>query len=313
VSGVLSGSAIIAFAEAETSELIVEGYQRASVQPASYNVTIAETGLITREGKIPPARPEEREDANEKQRATAQSLSTRLRDWIPLPTRPPVVLEPGDTAVFASRERFELPMRIAGNVTVKNTFAAKGLMLLSGMLIDPGYGKGDAHGDGRPGCPLYLHVANIGRERMVLIPGVHDIARVQFLHVDEETDTTDLVSGSLWKNQELVSLGFLSELKGLKENVEQTDRRTQLVLGGGVVVILVALIAAAFSSILSIAADQELTGDLQRTWGSLSLGQSVLWASLIVGVPVLMLVIILGASKIGGWLLGFRRLKKRRS
>jgi deoxycytidine triphosphate deaminase len=313
VSGVLSGRAIARLADNE--ELIVEGYQSTCVQPASYNVTIAETGLITPGDKrIPPAQPKKSKgEGSEKPDERGQSQVAKLLELAPRPTRPPVVLEPGDTAVFSSRERFELPVSIAGNVTVKNTYAAQGLMLLSGMLIDPGYGNGNAHGDGRQGCPLYLHVANIGRERMALIPGFDDIARIQFLHVDETSDATDSVSGSRWENQKLVSLGFLSDLKELKENVERTETRTQLVLAGGVVVILLALIAAAFSSILSIAADQELTGDLQSTWGSLSLSQSILWAALIVGIPVLILALVLGASKIGARLMRFRRLKRRPS
>ena len=329
MSGVLSASAIKAFAEREDPELIVEGYQSTSVQPASYNVRIAETGLITRDKTIPP-RPG-RQDGDTDDRATDQptekaqdleaddaaadatpSQLAKFLELLPRPTPPPVVLEPGDTAVFCSRERFALPMCVAGNVTVKNTYAAKGLMLLSGLLIDPGYGKGhDAHGDGRAGCPLYLHVANIGRERMTLIPGCDDIARIQFLHVDEELDATDLVSGSRWENQALVSLGFLSDLKQLKENVEHTDTRTQLVLGGGVAVILVALIGAALSSILSIATDKELTGDLQGTWGSLSLGQSLMWAALFLGIPILSVAVVLGYSKLTTWLGRRRRLKRR--
>jgi deoxycytidine triphosphate deaminase len=322
--------------------LIVAGYSRTSLQPASYNVTIAETGLITPHGKRipPPTQPAKGKDAKNGQgvlerrqkgepaanpqggagdepamvdaaEADAQGRLARLIEERPRLTPPPVLLEPGDTAVFSSRERFELPAGIAGNVTVKNSYATRGLMLLSGMLVDPGYGTKDAHGDGRPGCPLYLHVANIGRERMTLIPGYHDIARIQFLHVDSVPDEKQkAVPGSRWDEQKLVSLGFLSDLKELKENVERTDNRTQLVLGGGVAVILVALIGAALSSILSIATDKELTGDLHSTWGSLSLAHSVIWAALIVGIPILCVAIVLGYSKLAAWRQRLRRLKK---
>jgi len=337
MSGVLSGGSIERLVAEGT--LIVENFNAGSVRPASYNVTIAETGLIYPEGKsIAPAPPkaaegngtdprhgheaaQETEPASETGAVDSQGSRkaadvTRrplgaLSDRIPRLTRPPVVLEPGDTAVFSSRERFQLPSGIAGNVTVKNSYATDGLMLLSGLLIDPGYG-GQPSEAGRSGCPLYLHVANIGGERLALIPGIDDIARIQFLHVDEECSRhSQTVSGSRWENQRLASLGFLSDLKQLKQDVERTETRTQLVLAGGVVVILVALIGAAFSSILSIATDHELVGNLQSTWGSLSAGDAALWAALIFAAGALTLSLVLGAPKALGWLARRRRLKKR--
>src|ERR1700689_3758380 len=113
-TGVLSDAALLK--KLEHGEVIAEGtWKASSVGPASYDVTIATDGLIMPDGsEIPP----------------------KSRTLPP----PRIVLPSGDTALFSTAELFCLPHHIAGNITIKNRLARMGPTLLSGMLIDPGFG-----------------------------------------------------------------------------------------------------------------------------------------------------------------------------
>lgn len=235
-SGVLSDEAIRR--EVQDGWLIVkETFYDANLYPASYDMTVASDCLITPDGtEVSPA-----------------SDDTRPRR---------VVLSSGDTAVFSTVELFRMPPDIAGNITIKNSWAVEGLMLLSGLLIDPGYGHDETADDSR-GCRLYLHVANIGRESIEIRPGRDPIARVQFLRISgEESPTRIKIKASAWKDQRQPSLGFLTDLKHLKEteikelreSVEHTGTMVQQVVMLGFVVLGVTLIGVVLATVLAIVA-----------------------------------------------------------
>jgi deoxycytidine triphosphate deaminase len=226
IGGVLSDEAIYELVHSsELGELIVKAtFDKASLQPASYDPRIAPDGLITPHGaKIKPG-----EDGPAK-----------------------VVLQSGDAAMFSTIEMFRMPADFAGNITIKNRLATEGLMLLSGLLIDPGYGSDETVEDD-PGCRLYLHVANIGKEPIILRPK-DQIARVQFLHVcGGQSPSRRLIKASEWKTQEQPSLGFLTELKDIKEKVESTSNQVQYVVMLGYVVLGVTLIGVVVATVLAI-------------------------------------------------------------
>ena len=228
VGGVLSDQAIYDLVHSgEPGELIVQAtFCSNSLQPASYNPRIATDGLITPRGeKIKP-------DSDG-----------------PCPAK--VVLQSGDAAMFSTVELFRMPADVAGNVTVKNRLATEGLMLLSGLLIDPGYGI-DNIVDDELGCRLYLHVANIGKDPIIIRPQ-DQIARVQFLRVfGGSSPSRQLVPASSWQAQEQPSLGFLTELKELKEQVERTSTVVQNVVMLGYVVLGVTLFGVAVATVLAI-------------------------------------------------------------
>jgi deoxycytidine triphosphate deaminase len=277
MSGVLSDLTIQQAVDRD--ELIVGGtFKCTSLKPASYEVTIAGRGLITPSGK--PIKP---------------SPKGRVRK--------PVVLESGDTAMFSSEELFAMPPTITGNISIRNRLAGEGLMLLSGMLIDPGYGAKPGE---RRGCCLYLHVANIGREPIALRPGVDQIARIQFLHVDgAQSPDRGEIEHSLWHDQQQASLGFLTDLKQLKEDVERSDSRSGQVVLFGFVVLAAALIGAAFSTILAVVSNTELRNHLDAVWKV-----SPSEVSLVIGVPATLFVLMWGLREVCRVVVPWRRRRR---
>lgn len=222
VGGVLSGNAIADLVASGT--LIVKtSFSKGSLQAASYNPRIARDGLITPDG------------------VTVEPDSDGRR-----PAR--VVLESGDAAVFSTEEKFVMPDAIVGNITIKNTQATEGLLLLSGLLIDPGYGS-----DNKRGRPLYMHVANIGKKPIVIKPG-DQIARIQFLSLCGRPGPKRQEEWAGWSAQEQPSLGFLTELKALKEKVESTSSQVQYVVVLGFVVLAITLIGVVLATVLGIVA-----------------------------------------------------------
>jgi deoxycytidine triphosphate deaminase len=259
--GVLSDGAILA--EVARGTLIVgHTFEPTALQPASYDVAVACDGLIAPSGE----------------EFSPGTGGTPKR----------VVLQPGDTAMFSTTEVLCMPKAIAGNITIKNRLAAEGLLLLSGGLIDPGYGH-DEKDDGKLGCRLFLHVANISQETIEIRPGSERIARIQFLRVcgPESADRVP-IQASRWKGQKRASLGFLSELKELKDSSERNRDLINYVIAGVGFVLLMTLLSVALAVILSLGSDGKL---LTATRAAVPQSASGRWlgAALVAGLSVLVL------------------------
>jgi deoxycytidine triphosphate deaminase len=282
--GVLSDGAIMR--EIESGGLIVSGFEDASLHPASYDLMIAPDALIMPSGrKIEPGK-----------------CGRRHRT---------VVLDPGETALFSTKELFRMPPDIAGNISIKNQFAAEGLTLLSGMLVDPGYGL-EERADDELGCRLFMHVANMGRKAIALRPDKDKIARIQFLTVvGDKWKERNTPRASRWSEQQQASLGFLADLKQLKDDVERSDNRSRQVVLFGTVVLAIALIGATLSAILSIATNSQLSKELHHAWPASS-RDGLVWALVFVGITFGAMTIASTADKICR-ALGARRQRRRRN
>ncbi len=251
---------------AQLKELLVKcEIVRDALRPAAYEALVASDGLIA-DREVPP-----------------NCDGSRPRS---------IVLEPGDTALLSTEEEFRLPLNIAGNITIKNRVATRGLMLLSGMLIDPGYGWNDDEPDS--GSRIYLHVANIGKQAIEIRPKKDRIATIQFLLVCGGHDSeTREVPDSKWADQTLPSLGFLTEMKDLKSRVELTDTRSREVMLFGFVVLAVALIGTSFTTVLSLAQKHGAMTDLYN------LEHHSSGVLLLLGIMVTSLLAIVTCSWIG--------------
>jgi hypothetical protein len=155
---------------------------------------------------------------------------------------------------------------------------------LSGGLIDPGYGQTGCEGRG---CSLYLHVANIGKETIEIRPGADRIARIQFLRVcGSELPTREPIPASLWRDQTKPSLGFLSDLKQLKDSSERNRDLITFVIFGGIFVLLMTLISVSLAVILSLSSDRKLTSAVKAAVPQSATGKW-LWIALVLGLSVL--------------------------
>jgi len=69
-----------------------------------------------------------------------QAFKTRPeRGIISVPERGLIVIEPGEFVILTTFEHFELPTNIAARLGLRSHFARKGLIMLSGPQIDPGF------------------------------------------------------------------------------------------------------------------------------------------------------------------------------
>lgn len=98
------------------------------VEPASYDLRVGNEAFVS--------------GANEK-------TSVDTKGW--------VVIEPGEFAVVNTRERVKCGPQVAGLLGLSSTYARKGLTLLSGPQIDPGF-------DGK----LVVRMTNLSPNRVTL-------------------------------------------------------------------------------------------------------------------------------------------------
>ncbi|MFL5386958.1 MAG: dCTP deaminase domain-containing protein [Longimicrobiaceae bacterium] len=93
-----------------------------------------------------------------------------------------VVLKPGEVAFLSTHERMKMPRDLCGQVSGRFESMQQGLLILGGLIVDPGYGlnRGDAR--------LHFWVANIGQRNLSIKPGESRIASIQFFPVAGAVD-----------------------------------------------------------------------------------------------------------------------------
>ena len=94
----------------EKQEIILHPFDPASVEPASYDVRV---------GKW--------------------AFASSLREKLNLSEKGVLIVEPGEFAVLESRERVELDNSTAAQLGLRSEYARRGLLMLSGPQIDPGF------------------------------------------------------------------------------------------------------------------------------------------------------------------------------
>src|SRR2546425_252071 len=94
----------------ESGKLTIENFSDRSLEPASYDMRVGKRLLISND---------ERE--------------------IDLEARGSSTLEPGTFALLTTHERVRLDNTIAGHIGVKSYYTRKGIVMLSGLQIDPGF------------------------------------------------------------------------------------------------------------------------------------------------------------------------------
>lgn len=96
-------------------------------------------------------------------------------------------LKPGDVAFVSSVERLWMPWDLAGNIAPKFRLALTGLLVMGGMLVDPGYGRFRREGDEwvprEEGERLHFQLANVGSSNFKIVPEVTSVAAVQFIEL----------------------------------------------------------------------------------------------------------------------------------
>jgi len=175
----------------------------------------------------------------------------------------PIVLQPGETVLVTTLERIRMPRDLIGNMSVKADLARAGILALTGLIIDPGYGAN--RNDGR----LHFPLANLGGKAVVLEPGKTRLASVQFLRLDAPATRVSPRSAfaGIWdrRGEHPSQLGFIKDLRDLEDTthkletrLEQQARATDYLIAGGVVLLAVTLLSLAVAAILSLGRDSKI-------------------------------------------------------
>lgn len=182
----------------------------------------------------------------------------------------PLILRPGQTAFVTTHEQLNLPNYLAGNISIKGALARQGVLLMTGLVVDPGYGPkegidGKQIRDGR----LHFYLVNLGREDVVIQPLRTKVATIQFIRIDGHAGELDDTSvDDLWKRQDIKlgsGLGFIENLTTLKETVadikqrlDRQARATEIVIAAAIFVLATTVLGVSLSTILTLASDDKL-------------------------------------------------------
>ncbi|MGD1158048.1 MAG: hypothetical protein ABSA41_19785 [Terriglobia bacterium] len=97
-------------AAVENREIILDPFDPARVEPASYDIRVG-----------------------------TWAFSSSSKEKVNLSQKGVLIIEPGEFAVLESRERVELDTRTAAQLGLPSEYASRGLLMLSGPQIDPGF------------------------------------------------------------------------------------------------------------------------------------------------------------------------------
>lgn len=105
-----------------------------------------------------------------------------------------IILEPNEVAFVSTMELMCIPWNITGHISIGFDYPIRSLLVLTGLVVDPGYGmqkkakagKGSDGGDmwEPKGERLHFIVQNIGQKPVSLKPGKDRVASIQFLEID---------------------------------------------------------------------------------------------------------------------------------
>lgn len=113
-------------------------------------------------------------------------------------------LLPGESAFVSTRERVHIPWDISANVGSKFSMAAKGLLILTGSVVDPGFGMVPSSAGSWQKCDdqrLHFVIANVGPEPINVGAESDSVATIQFYSIAEVPHSA---------RREVESVGFLS-------------------------------------------------------------------------------------------------------
>jgi hypothetical protein len=193
------------------------------------------------------------------------------------PIEGPIILRPGDVVFVTTVESVRMPWDLSGHVSLRFRYAVEGALVLTGGLVDPGYGTRSPEGE-----RLHFVIANIGRKDFPIVPGTDQIASLEFTEICGEPDqsdpaTTEDLERRLFQSKESprLALEFFEQLKEVDDRLDSEIRsltsRFQAVESGtkqivyfGVFLLTVTLFGVAFALLAQLAASDSASKAIQR-------------------------------------------------
>lgn len=152
-------------------DIVIRDLKEENLEPASYDARIGSEAIVTREVQL--------EELKEKvEMGSAEKVDIAKETQIDIPA--------GGLALVTTYEKFSLSNRYAGHIGMKTYYVRKGLGLLSGLQIDPGFGN--------PPATLVLALKNQAT-RPITLDYKDDICSIEFHELSEpapEYDNPDI-------------------------------------------------------------------------------------------------------------------------
>ncbi len=199
-------------------EIVIEGFDDEFLQPSSYDMRIGKRALVSHS---------EAEVDVEKNRSVA--------------------IKPGEFALLTTHEKVKLASNVTGHIGVKSYYTRKGLVLLAGLQIDPGF---EGH--------LVLGIYNVAPRQLVL-DYLSPFCTVEFHKLAKPVERPYISKGEQLKGQipqvdkdylrtlETQSLSNLAEsVRQLTANMGEMNRWMKQIILPILLLILAAAIAGSF-------------------------------------------------------------------
>lgn len=206
----------------EKKEIIFENYSEQSLEPASYDIRLGNEGI-----------------------------TSSFKKKIDIQAQGYLAIEPGEFTIFTTLEYFKMPNTLVGNIGMKSKYARKGLILMAGLQIDPGF-------EGY----LVLRAFNTSTNK-IIIPFGEKIGMVQFIELKtpvkkvyegqyqkQLTIPTDDISqiieseGMTMGNVIRSIQGLINSVNELKNTQEKHEKKLEWIFAGLAILIgIVAVIA----------------------------------------------------------------------
>ncbi|MFZ0914411.1 MAG: dCTP deaminase [Candidatus Korobacteraceae bacterium] len=101
--------------------------------------TQIQAALSASEISIEPFDPDKLEPASYDSRVGVWAFSSSSKEKLNLSEKGVLIIEPGEFAVLETREKLTLNNQTAGQLGLRSEYAQRGLLMLSGPQIDPGF------------------------------------------------------------------------------------------------------------------------------------------------------------------------------
>lgn len=214
--------------------ITIDPFEPSNLESASYDVRLGDEGIVTQEVNLDELK-------NSVQQGSANKIDIEKQNQLTIPA--------GGLALVTTLERFSLSNRYVGHIGMKSYYVRKGVGLLSGLQIDPGFGN--------PPAALVLAIKNQST-RSITIDYKDDICTVEFHELNEpapeydnpQIETAQRAGGipkedvDYLRTIEAMSISEMTEsLLSLSRSIETTNKLIKLAILPLVIGILIALIA----------------------------------------------------------------------
>lgn len=177
----------------------------------------------------------------------------------------------GELAVLSSQEEFTMPTTLVGIVNVKFKSALRGVMLVFGSRVDPGYGRDvrQAPEDPYTGQRLYLLICNISDHDLYVRSG-DSLFMVEFHTLEGDVELYERQNNDHYVGTQIGEVGRFGFLAGVGARVsllektmtrlEGMEQRVHYVVVFGFVLLAVTLLGVAAGFVMSFTGARQTVG-----------------------------------------------------